>query len=332
MPIPGQTSSQRGQSAKARDAGTRSIRKHAQSAEAEIDIIDSHHHLWDSTDPRYYILDNGGAERFWGNFSEVDARYLVNEYLHDFAPIGVRKAVHVSAGFDPHDPVAETRLLQRMAQTPASQGFPHAIVGWVDLSSPMAEAVLEEHADHANFRGVRQMLNRHEVALLTFARRDYLSDDLWRRNFALLRNHGLSFDLSINPGQMMQAAEFARAHSDTPLALCHLGFPIERYGQGIERWRAGMRALAECQNVFVKMSGMGMFDRYWTSDTIRRIVLETLDLFGVERTMFGSNFPIDKLMMSASGLKTALVDVVSHLSTSDKDRLFYGTAAQFYRI
>lgn len=295
-------------------------------------MIDCHHHLWDSTDPRYYILRDGGEPRFWGNFSEVDARYLVDEYLADFAAVGVVKAVHVSAGFDKSDPVAETKLLQMIADTPASKGFPQVIVGWADFSDPRVEAVLEAHAEHVNFRGVRQMLNRHEVELLTFADRDYMSDNVWRRNFGLLRNHGLSFDLSINPGQMIQAAEFVGMYPDIPIALCHLGFPIERYGQGIEVWQAGMRALAQRPNVFVKMSGMGMFDRYWTSDSVKRIVLETMDLFGIERMMFGSNFPIDKLMMPATDLKAALMKVVETLSQAERDRLFFGTASHFYRI
>jgi predicted TIM-barrel fold metal-dependent hydrolase len=168
--------------------------------------------------------------------------------------------------------------------------------------------------------------------MLCLADRDHLADSQWQRNFALLRGYGLSFDLSVNPAQMPQAAALARAHPDIPLALCHLGFPIERHGWGIECWRAGMAALRDCPNVCVKMSGIGMFDRYWTRESVRRIVCEALDLFGPDRMMFGSNFPIDKLMASAVELKQALLDVTGVLSDEEQRQLFFGTASRFYRI
>ena len=176
------------------------------------------------------------------------------------------------------------------------------------------------------------MLNRHEVPLLNLADRDFLGEDAWRRNFTLLRTYGLSFDLSINPGQMAQAASFLGGHPDTPTAVCHLGFPIERYDSGIELWRSGMAALAERPNVFVKMSGMGMFDRYWTADSIKRIVLETIEMFGTGRVMFGSNFPVDRPMSSAEQLRDALLQVTETLSDSERDNLFFRTASTFYRI
>ncbi|MCP3732789.1 amidohydrolase family protein [Sphingomonas sp. MG17] len=297
-----------------------------------MQIVDAHHHLWDAADPRYMNFRGGGRQRFWGNFNETSARYLVDDYLRDFRPAGLVKSVHVEAGFDPSDPIAETRLLQAMADDPTAAGFPHAIVALTDLSDPQVERVLEAQASHANVRGVRQMLNRDETSMLCLADRDHLADSQWQRNFALLRGYGLSFDLSVNPAQMPQAAALARAHPDIPLALCHLGFPIERHGWGIECWRAGMAALRDCPNVCVKMSGIGMFDRYWTRESVRRIVCEALDLFGPDRMMFGSNFPIDKLMASAVELKQALLDVTGMLSDEEQRQLFFGTASRFYRI
>lgn len=297
-----------------------------------MQIIDAHLHLWDSRDSRYLNLNGGGRQRFWGSFGQIDQRYLVDDFCKDFASSGVVKAVHIDAGFDTSDPVTETSLLQNMADNPASNGFPHAIVGWADLSDTNVEAVLEAHCDHANFRGVRQMLNRHPVPLLNLADHDYLSNEIWLRNFALLHTYDLSFDLSINPFQMLQAARFAGTYLDVPMALCHLGFPIERYGAGIEIWRSGMQALAARPNVYVKMSGIGMFDRYWNADGVKRIILETLDMFGVKRMMFGSNFPIDKLMVPAADLMNALFDVTKTLSNTEREQLFFTTASEFYRI
>ena len=201
--------------------------------------------------------------------------------------------MHVEVGWDPSDPVGETRWLQGVADR---HGFPHGIVASAELHEAGVADVLEGHCESANMRGVRQLLLSHTDPLYNLCpRADLLTDPQWRAGFALLEEHGLSFDLQVYPHQMADAADLAAAFPGTQIVLDHAGLPIERESGGLERWRAGMAGLAAHPNVAVKISGLGQVDHHWTLESIRPIVTETIELFGVERCLFASNFPIDSL-------------------------------------
>ena len=93
-----------------------------------------------------------------------------------------------------------------------------------------------------------------------------------------------------------------------------------------------MEAVAAEKNVAVKISALGTNDHSWTTDSIRRIVLETIDIFGPERTMFGSNFPVDGLYSSFGAVYEAFFAITDTFSTPDRVSLFAETAQRFYRI
>jgi predicted TIM-barrel fold metal-dependent hydrolase len=108
--------------------------------------------------------------------------------------------------------------------------------------------------------------------------------------------------------------------------------PVERDEAGLEGWRAGMRQLAACPNVAVKLCGYGMVDNHWTEDSMRPFVLQPIEWFGPERCMFGSNFPVDRLMASYSRLWAAYRAITAGFSNSEKALLFRGTATRVYRL
>jgi predicted TIM-barrel fold metal-dependent hydrolase len=132
---------------------------------------------------------------------------------------------------------------------------------------------------------------------------------------------------------MEEAAALARAHPDIRIIVNHAGMFVDRNSvAGYRAWREGMRALAACPNVAVKISGLAMFDHAWTVESLRPYVLQTLDTFGVERAMFASNFPVDRLFGSYGALWHAYADIVSGASDSEQAALFRTNAEQFYRI
>jgi len=201
------------------------------------------------------------------------------------------------------------------------------------LEDAGVEAVLEAHCRHRNFRGVRQILNWDPNPLLSqCARVDYLGDRRWCAGFALLGRYGLSFDLQAHPWQMPEAASLARAFPEVQVVVDHLGMPAYRGEAGWDSWRAGVEALAGCANVSVKLSGFGMFDPAWTAASIRPEVELILDRFGVDRCMFGSNFPVDKRWKSfvevVEGVDSALVS----LSPTERDAVFARNAIRIYRL
>ena len=93
-----------------------------------------------------------------------------------------------------------------------------------------------------------------------------------------------------------------------------------------------MRRLARCPNVFVKLSGYGMTDNRWTVDSIRPFVRGPIEWFGPERAMFGSNFPVDRLMADYDRLWNAYRTLIADLSEPEQAALLGGTAERVYRI
>ncbi len=108
--------------------------------------------------------------------------------------------------------------------------------------------------------------------------------------------------------------------------------PIDRDEAGIQLWRDGMKRLAGRDNIVAKISGLGMVEHSWTPESIRPFVLGTIEAFGTERVMFGSNFPVDRLYGSFGTLYGAFENIVSDYSEAEQDQLFRGNAERWYRI
>jgi predicted TIM-barrel fold metal-dependent hydrolase len=131
---------------------------------------------------------------------------------------------------------------------------------------------------------------------------------------------------------MPQVAALARRYGDVQFILDHDGMPAERDAAAMEGWRQGMATLANCPNIAVKLGGYGMVDTRWTLDSIRPLIERTLDLFGTERSMFASNFPVDKLMSTYGRLWEVYREIVAPLSAHEQQRLLCGNAIRIYRL
>lgn len=296
-------------------------------------IVDPHIHLWDPRTHRYPWMD-GGGDSFLGDTAPIRRPYLVTDLLADAASdIEIEAVVHIEGNHDPADPVEETRWLHELAATAGHRGMPQAIVAGADLSRPDVETVLAAHAGHPNVRGIRQILNVHAKPRYDYVGRHYMHEAVWRSNFRLLARHGLSFDLQIYPSQMVEAAQLARDHPETLLVVNHAGMFVDRGSvAGWRQWRDGMRALAACPNVAVKISGLAMIDHAWTTESIRPYALEAIDAFGVDRAMFASNFPVDRLFGDYVRVWRSFEAIVSDATEHERDALFRSTARRLYRI
>ncbi|HEY1608323.1 MAG TPA: amidohydrolase family protein [Paraburkholderia sp.] len=297
-------------------------------------VVDPHVHFWELGSHHYPWLENPGTS-FVGDARELAHDYLPADLARDAGDIDVLKVVHVEANHDPADPVAETRWLQSLADAkgPGARGWPDAIVAAADLSSADAEATLAAHAGFSRTRGIRQILNVHDNPLYDYVGRHYLRDDAWRQNFGLLARYGLSFDLQLYPSQMLEAAALAREYPDVQVIINHAGMFVDRDSvAGWHAWRAGLSALAASPNVAVKISGLAMLDHQWTIESLRPYVLETIDTFGVDRAMFASNFPVDRLFGTYGDLWRAYASIVGGASDDERDGLFRRNAERLYRL
>ena len=295
----------------------------------DLPIIDAHHHLYDLDHYRYPWLQDGVKPIVFGDYSAICKNYLIEDFLADCRGHNVVKSVHLDVGFDPADPVGETRWLQSLADR---HGFPHGIVGYADLAKPDVGVVLEGHRQFENFRGIRQSLNYHPDPVKTYLDRPGVSRKAdWRRGFKLLRDYGLSFDLQIYYPQMEEGYDLARAFPDTQIILDHTGMQVDG-AEHFDAWKRGMFRLAEAPNVACKISGLGMGDWNWTTDSFRPYVLSAIEAFGIDRCMFASNFPVDKLFSSYDALFTAFKQITAEFSAAERRMLFHDNAERLYRL
>jgi predicted TIM-barrel fold metal-dependent hydrolase len=295
----------------------------------QLRIIDPHHHLWDLEKNYYPWLSDQVGPAAWGSYDDLLQTYSVEDFLHDTEGQNVVKSVHLDVGWDPADPVGETRWLQQVAD---KHGFPHGIVGYADLSRPDVGELLDAHLDSPNFRGIRQSMNYHEDPAKTYLTAPEVSrTPQWRRGFDELARRGLTFDLQLYYPQMAEFRELAEAYPDVQILLNHTGMQVDGPDH-FEGWRRGMRTLAAAPNVACKISGLGMGDHHWTVDSIRPYVETAIEAFGVERCMFASNFPVDKLFSTYGELWDAFRALTVGYSADERRALFHDNAERYYRL
>jgi predicted TIM-barrel fold metal-dependent hydrolase len=220
--------------------------------------------------------------------------------------------------WDPADPVGETRWIAHLA---GRHGFPHACVAQAWLDRDDAPLVLAAQASFALVRGVRH--KPHPGAMRT-AR--------WRQGYALLEPHGLHFELQAPWRELYDAADLASAFPRTTLVLNHAGLPADRSPEGLAGWRAAMRALADCANAVVKISGLGIKGHAWRVADQATVVLDAIAIFGAHRCMFASNFPVDGLVGSYATIMNGFREIVAGLPPADRRALFWENAHSVYRI
>jgi len=298
-----------------------------------IDVIDAHHHLCALSVVSYPWLEGEAVRRYHGDDLALRRDYSVDDFLSDaaeLAPLGARLAgsVHIENGAA--DPVRESGWIDDLVAVGA---IPSVQVVKVDLSRPDAAELIAVHAARRSVRGVRDILNWHEDPVYTHRDRgDLMRDPAWLAGFAALERYGLSFDLQVFPDQLGDAARLAARFPGVAIVLDHAGMPIDRTRGGLDEWKRGLAGLAREPNTSVKVSALGTNDHHWTPSSIRRIVLDTIDVFGPERTMFGSNFPVDGLYSSFGALYEAFFALTEGFTPAERRAMFSGTAARFYRI
>jgi len=294
----------------------------------ELRIVDAHHHLADLS--RSYPWLEGPAEpfRYHGDDRPLRRSYSLDDYLADTRGYELIGSVHIENGALSSE--EETRWIAAVA---AERGLPSAHVAKVSLLDPDAAAQLRAHAEVCVVRGIRDILNWHPDPVYTHRdRADIMTDPVWRANFASLSELGLSFDLQVFPSQLLEAAALAAEYPEVSIVLDHAGMPIGRDRSSRAEWATGMRALAARENVVTKVSALGTNDHDWTRESIAPFVLETIEIFGPSRTMFGSNFPVDSLYSSFGELFGAFDELTADLSEAERRELFVGTATRAYRL
>jgi predicted TIM-barrel fold metal-dependent hydrolase len=289
-------------------------------------FVDTHIHFWDRPHPtlRWDWLEPDFVHPQLG-----DIRLL--KELKTFGPDELRveaegsnlvKTVHIQAAIGTEDPVNETKWLSEVA---TRTGWPNAIVASAVLSEPDVENTLERHAEYPLLRGVRDM-----GAAAAFAEPEF------RRGYALLEEHGLVFEANVVAEDLSQGAALAEKHPNVTFIVDHTGFPQDRTAEYFHRWRKGIERFADIENAFMKVSGLGMGDqiygRRWTENTLRPWIESSIEVFGPQRTFFGSNWPVDKMYSSYSDLMTAYLSILANYTDAERTAMLSANAERIYRI
>jgi predicted TIM-barrel fold metal-dependent hydrolase len=321
--------------------------------EPDLPICDPHHHFWDLR-----------AERV------PHQRYLLHELLEDIqgghnvktTVLIEARAMYRADGPEEMKPVGEVEFVQGLAAASASGIYgpsraAAAIVGHANLNlGERVEPVLEalQAASPNRFRGIRHSVTYDpHPEIENSAAHPYkgqlLSDEL-RAGARVLARMGYSLEGWLYFPQLPELADFARAVPDLPIILNHIGGlirngPYSNEEETTAAWRSGIAAVAACPNVTVKLGGIGMprtgFGWHERPVPIGSEELAAgmapwieycIEQFGPERSMFESNFPVDKVSYSYNVLYNAFKRLSASYSPSERAALFHDTATRIYRI
>ncbi|MBW1886274.1 MAG: amidohydrolase family protein [Deltaproteobacteria bacterium] len=138
--------------------------------------------------------------------------------------------------------------------------------------------------------------------------------------------------MQLFPWQTDAAVKLITSHSDTQIILNHTLMPFDRSEEGLALWRRSLETYAELPNVAIKISGLGMAEGGWNEAMNRRLATETLEIFGPERCLFASNFPVDRLMSDYDTIWTLFREIVAPLSEAEQHAILHGNAERIYQI
>jgi predicted TIM-barrel fold metal-dependent hydrolase len=313
------------------------------------EIVDAHHHLWDRPAGRY-LMDE----------MMLDVSSGHNVVATVYVDCG---SMYRASGPEELRPVGEVEFANGIAAMSASGAYGNSricagIVSSADLLlGALVKPLLETQIARGGgrFRGIRRVSSwdADEDLMRSLVKRQahLLLDPKFREGFACLGPLGLSFDAFLFHPQIPELIDLARTFPDTRIVLDHVGGPIGRASYAVDPhatfavWQGHIRELAACENVHIKLGGLGMrlggfgFDELERPATSIQLAkawapyIETsIEAFGAKRSMFESNFPPDKGTCSYAVLWNAFKRTVSGCSEVEKELLFSGSARRFYRL
>lgn len=286
---------------------------------APFPIADAHQHFWDlRANYLPWLCDPEPVAFRYGDYAALRRNYLPADYFADARGIDVVKTVYIETEWNPRDPLGETAWVERLRR---ETGFPTVMVAQAWLDRDDAASVLERQAAFDFVRGVRQK-----------PRRGQMRDPRWRAGYARLARLGLRFDLQAPWVELADAAALCRDFPHTQVVLNHTGLPADRSATGIAGWKAALGALAACPNAAIKVSGLGVPGKPWTADSNREIVLAAIEVFGIERAMFASNFPVDGLCGRFAEIYSGFGEIVKDFTAAEQRRLFHDNAVHLYAM
>jgi L-fuconolactonase len=274
-------------------------------------MIDSHQHFWQV----------GLFDYPW---MTSDLGVLYRDYLPaDLAPILRTNQINQTVLVQASNSVAESRWLLKLAE---SHDFIAGVVGWVDLTSSDIDAQLDELSAHSKFKGVRHLVESEPND-------DWLIQPAVISNLQKLSARALSYDLLVHTRHLKYVPHVAESCPDLKLVIDHLAKPPIARNE-IEEWSRALEPLAHYSNMHCKLSGLVTEANWnsWQPHDLRPFVDRVLEFFGPDRMMFGSDYPVCLLAATYDRVLDGFLEILKDLSNADREKIFAGNAAEFYRL
>ena len=280
----------------------------------ETPIVDTHLHLWDPRAMRYPWLDD---------FALLNRPYLLEDHARDWAGIDIEAMVFLQCEADLADAQREADWVAGLAKLePRIRGM----VACAPLERGRAASPdVERLASHPILRGIRRNIQA-QPDLDFCLRPDFIE------GVRMLAGFGLSFDICADHRHMANVVRFAEQVPDVPLILDHIGKPSIRTGT-MQPWASQMRELARLPHVHCKISGVATeAGAEWTDDDLRPFLEVAFTEFGIERTMFGGDWPVALLAITPSRWVALLDELLTGQSPEGRRRFWRDNANAFYRL
>jgi L-fuconolactonase len=273
--------------------------------------IDAHQHFWDIRQFQYPWMPPGD--------SPLRRNYLPS----DLAPILKRNRFDGSVLVHANVVLEETSWLLELA---SQHDFIRGVVGWVDLTDPRVGATLDELQRHPKFKGVRHLVH-DEPDVGWLIREDVL------RGLRELARRGIPYDLLLRPPHLPLVPRLAERVPKLRMVIDHIAKPLIA-AQRMDGWAEDMEAASKIPQVFCKLSGMitEANPGGWKAEHLRPYVQHVLSLFGPDRLMFGSDWPVCTLAGTWKEVLAAFTQAIGPQPIEAREKLLGETAARFYAL
>lgn len=275
--------------------------------------IDAHQHFWDLSQP----FDTSWLKA--PQHRPICRDFLPDDLLPHLKRCGIQKSIFVQTQHD----LNENRWALSLADR---DPFIVGIVGWIDLASESCEEQLLEFRRDPRFVGVRHITQDEPDD-------DFIIRPEILRGLRVLQKHQVPFDLLFYVKHLRHAVTLARELPDLPMVIDHLSKPKIKSGS-MEDWLPHLKAAARFPNIYCKLSGMVTEADWnnWKPSDLKPYLQQALELFGAERCMYGSDWPVCELAGTYEEVYAAFEQCTAELTDSERDHLFGETARTFYRL
>lgn len=273
-------------------------------------IIDTHQHFW-----KYNSTDFGWVTD--------DMQVLRKDYLPDELEVILKNnQVNGCIAVQADQSETETNFLLELA---ASNSFISGVVGWIDLRNQFLDERLQHYNQFPKLKGFRHILQSEEPA--------FMLQDEFLNGINLLQKYNFTYDILIYPKHLAAALELAKQFPQQSFVIDHMAKPNVNHKE-IHEWEKGIRAISNCANVYCKLSGL-VTEANWQTLTNQDLVPYIniiVQAFGIDRIMFGSDWPVCLLASTYDRWLSVVKNFFSEYTIADQEKIFSQNAINFYNL